>query len=109
MRRNVLAVLPLIFLAAGASGPGDCDNSRQTLPAPVDLAGRPIAPAGLTGSFASQAFAALPGAPPGCHGGPPSAVRAETLRSDTGDALHALPLPDSLRRIDEPRRAPLLQ
>lgn len=106
MRRNLLAVLALIFLAAGASAPGDCDNSGQALPAAVDLAGRAVAPAGLTGSLASQAFAPLPG---GCHGGPLSAVRSETLRSDTGDALHALPLPDSLRRIDEPPRAPLLQ
>lgn len=114
MRWNVLAVLPLIFLGAGASLPEDCTqvpNGGATLPTPVDLAGRPVTASGLAGNLTTQTFAALPSlqGESGCAGAPASALRSDPLHTDMGDALHGLPAPDILRRIDEPRRAPLFQ
>jgi hypothetical protein len=107
---RTLAILPLIFLGAGAAPPGDCTpgaDSGQTLPTPLDLAGRPSMPPGLT----AQTFAALPTAEgqAGCHTPLPSVSQATTLRSESGDILHSLPQPDILRRMDEPRRAPEFQ
>jgi hypothetical protein len=101
------ALLSLLFLAAAAAPPDDCLSasvSGQSLPIPLDLAGRPNAASGLAG----QAFAVLPGSDgdAGCRSPLPSNAQSTTLRSETGDVLHGLPLPDILRPMDEPKRAP---
>jgi hypothetical protein len=63
--------------------------------------------AGLTG----QMFATLPGVESGngCLGAPPSSAESTTSRSGSGDILHGLPSPDTLRRMDKPKRAPQFQ
>ena len=104
------AIVSLLWLAAAAAPPSDCTphpDNGPTLPTPLDLAGRPNAPSGLTG----QTFAALPTteAPAGCRSALPSVTQSTTLRSESGDVLHGLPAPDILRRMDEPRRAPMFQ
>ncbi|HBK04692.1 MAG TPA: hypothetical protein DDZ81_02385 [Acetobacteraceae bacterium] len=107
---KTLAILPLIFLGAGAAPPEDCmhpPDGGQALPIPLDLAGRPVAPGGLT----SQTYAAVPAAEGAadCRSALPVPSRFETLRSETTDVLHGLPSSETLRRIDEPRRAPAFQ
>jgi hypothetical protein len=107
---KTLPILSLLFLGAAAAPPSDClpgMDSGQTLPAPLDLAGRPSAPVGLT----AQTFAALPSAEGGggCRSPLPSASQSATLRSESGDVLHGLPAPDILRPMDEPKRAPQFQ
>jgi hypothetical protein len=97
----------LLFLAAAAAPPPDCQPeamSGQAFPIPLDLAGRPDAQSGLN----NQTFAALPG-DNGCHSPLPSNVQSSTLRNDSGDVLHGLPMPDTLRPIDQPKRAPDFQ
>jgi hypothetical protein len=94
---RILAILPLIFLGAAAAPPGDCGSSADTgqaMPAPT--------------GFSGQAFAALPpqGAASDCHMTLPSITQSTTLRSQSNDVLHGLPLPNIQRRMDEPRRAP---
>ncbi len=101
------AALSLLLLTAGAAPPGDClsaSTGGPTLPASLDLAGRPIGDAGL------QRFAALPGldGASGCPGAPAAGPNT-TLRSESGDVLHGLPTSDILRPIDEPKRAPEFQ
>ncbi len=110
MGYRTLAILPLILLAAAAAPPDDCVRgpaSGQLMPTPLDLAGRPAAPEGLTG----QTFATLPSLEGvgGCRSALSSASQPSNLRSDSGDVLHGLPSPDILRRMDEPRRAPEFQ
>jgi hypothetical protein len=107
---RAVAVLPLIFLAAAAPPPGDCSprvGTEQTLPTPLDLAGRPNLSGGLTG----ETFAALPtlDTPTKCGGSLASAAQATTLRSESGDVLHGLPDPDIMQRIGEPQHAPGFQ
>jgi hypothetical protein len=102
------AILALLLLGAAAAPPGDClpnGDSGQMLPMPLDLAGRPSASVGLTG----QTFAAMPGLEGGCRGAVPSSLQSTTLRSESADVLHGLPAPDILRRMDEPKRAPIFQ
>jgi hypothetical protein len=101
------ALLLMLFLAAAASPPDDCltgADDRQTLPIPLDLAGRPNASSGLDG----QTFAVLPGSEGdnGCRSPLPSNAQSTPLRSDSTDVLHGLPMPDILRPMDEPKRAP---
>ena len=100
------AILSLLLLAAAAAPP-DCQPdaaSGQTVPIPLDLTGRPNIQSGLTG----QTFTTLPGSlgNNGCRDPLPADAPPSTLRNDTGDALHGLPMPDSLRPIDQPKRAP---
>jgi|HubBroStandDraft_4_1064222.scaffolds.fasta_scaffold1273445_2 hypothetical protein len=108
---RALAVLPSILLGAAAAPPGDCSprtGTEQTLPTPLDLAGRPNLPTGLAG----EALAPPPSldAPAGCGGTSlPSTAQVTPLRSETGDVLHGLPQPDILRRVDEPQHAPEFQ
>jgi hypothetical protein len=104
------AIFSLLLLGAAAAPPGDCfpaADGGQTLPVPLDLAGRPSLSAGLT----EQMFATLPSAESGngCRGALPSSAQSTTLHSESGDILHGLPAPDILRRIDEPKRAPQFQ
>jgi len=101
------AALSLLFLTAGAAPPGDClstSTGGPTLPASLDLAVRPSGDAGL------QRFAALPGLD-GASGCPsaPTAGPNTPLRSESGDVLHGLPASESLRPINEPKRAPAFQ
>jgi hypothetical protein len=107
-----LALLSLgpVFLGAAAAPPGECApgaDDAEVSPAPLDLAGRPGVPDGLTG----QTFASLPGPEGGndCHSPLWSVSQATTLRGRSGDVLHGLPEPESLRPIDEPRQAPEFQ
>jgi hypothetical protein len=101
----------LLFLGAAAGPPpSDCGAGAEAgamLPAPLDLAGRPSMPSGLTG----QTFATLPTTEgmSGCRSPLPSASQSSTLQSESGDILHGLPQPDILRPIDEPKRAPQFQ
>jgi hypothetical protein len=101
------AILSLLLLAAAAAPP-DCQPdaaSGQAMPIPLDLAGRPNIQSGLT----DQTFTTLPGSlgNNGCRDATlPAIAPPSTLRNDTGDALHGLPMPDSLRPIDQPKRAP---
>jgi hypothetical protein len=104
------AVFSLLLLAAAAAPPVDCQPdaaSGQVMPIPLDLAGRPDAPSGLTG----QTFAVLPDAlgNNGCRSPLPSNAQPSTLQNDSDDVLHGLPMPDSLRSIDQPKRAPDFQ
>lgn len=104
------AVLSLLLLAAAAAPPAGClpdAANGQVMPIPLDLAGRPNIPSGLTG----QTFAVLPDTlgNNGCHSPLPSDAQPSTLRNDSGDVLHGLPMPDSLRPIDQPKRAPDFQ
>jgi hypothetical protein len=110
MAWRAIAALPLIFLGAAAAPPGDCSprmGAEQVLPTPLDLAGRPNLPTGLTG----ETLAAPPSldAPAGCGVSMPSTAQVTPLRSETGDVLHGLPQPDILRRVDEPQHAPEFQ
>lgn len=101
------AVLSLLFLGAAAAPPPDCQpdaTSGGAMPIPLDLAGRPNAQSGLT----DQTFAELPGNK-GCRGPLASNAQSSTLRNDSSDALHGLPMPDALRPIDQPKRAPDFQ
>jgi hypothetical protein len=103
-----IAILPLIFLAAAATPQGDCTpDAAAGMPAPLDLAGRPRAPLGLSG----QSLTTLPGAEglPGCHPALPSTAQATILHNESADVLHGLPTPEIARRLDEPRRAPEFQ
>lgn len=97
------AILSLLFLAAAAAPPNNCvpgaDNGR-TLPTPLDLTGQPDIPAGLAGQSLMLTGAA------GCDSALPSAWRSTTLRNESVDVLLGLPAPDTLRPIDEPKRAP---
>jgi hypothetical protein len=104
------AVLSLLFLGAAAAPPGGClsgAGSGEAMPVPLDLAGRPYAPSGLAG----PTFATQPGSDgdDGCLSPPASTSLSTTLRSESSDVLHGLPMPDSLRPIDEPKRAPEFQ
>ena len=101
------AVLSLLLLAAAAAPPTDCQPdaaSGQAVPVPLDIMGRTIAQSGL----ADQTFTD-PLGNNGCRGPLPSNAQPSTLRNDSGDVLHGLPMPDSLRPIDQPRRAPEFQ
>ena len=99
------AVLSLLLLTAAAAPPPDCQPdaaSGQAVPIPLDLTGRPNFRSGLTGqTFAPDALDNN-----GCRGPLSSNARPSTLRNNTSDALHGLPMPDSLRPIDQPKRAP---
>jgi hypothetical protein len=98
----------LLLLSAAAAPPADCAagaDSGQVRSIPLDLAGQPGASSGLAG----QTFAPQPGAGTGCPGPLPSTPLSMTLRSESSDVLHGLPTPDSLRPIDEPKRAPDFQ
>lgn len=111
MAGKVFAILPLIFLAAGAAPP-DAQNSSCG-----QSALSPSGP-GLSVGAGGSAFAPIP-----APGDAPEGATQETLRCgaaspspqigmprvETGDILHGLPAPDLLRRIDEPRRAPEFQ
>jgi hypothetical protein len=103
---KTLAVLSLLFLGAAAAPPGDClagANGGQ-MPVPLDLTGQPNAPSGLVGqTFAPESDA---GGDNDCFGPLSSHSLSATLRSESSDILHGLPTPDSLRPIDEPKRAP---
>jgi hypothetical protein len=111
---SLLVLAPLV-LGAAAAPPGDCAagaDSGQVMPIPLDLTGRPNAPPGdAPFGLAGQTFAPQPepGAGTGCPGPLPSTPLSATLRSESGDVLHGLPMPDSLRPIDEPKRAPDFQ
>jgi hypothetical protein len=110
MAWRAIAALPLIFLGAAAAPPGDCSPrmaTGQTLPTPLDLAGRPTAAGGLSG----ETVVPLPDldTPAGCDISLPSTAQVTPLRSETGDVLHGLPQPDILRRVDEPQHAPEFQ
>jgi hypothetical protein len=101
------ALLSLLFLAAAAAPPDDCGagaDNGQALPIPLDLAGRPNASSGLSG----QTFGGLPSSESGngCRSPLTSSAQPTTLRSESGDVLHGLPMPDILRPMDEPKRAP---
>ena len=104
------AVLSLLFLGAAAAPPGDClagADGGRAMPIPLDLTGQPNAPSGLVGqTFAPQPE---PEGDNGCPGPLPSNSLSTTLRSESSDVLHGLPMPDSLRPIDEPKRAPDFQ
>lgn len=104
---NLALVAMGIFLGAAAAPPSDCPGAAggPTLPLPMDLQGRPVAPSGLN----NQNFAALPSteAAAGCRTPLPSASTSTNLRSEQGDVLHSLPAPDILRPMDEPKRAPM--
>jgi hypothetical protein len=101
------AVLSLLFLGAAAAPPGDCLQGADSGQMPLDLTGQPNAPSGLVG----QTFAPQPdsGGGNGCLGPLSSNSLSTTLRSASSDVLHGLPTPDSLRPIDEPKRAPDFQ
>lgn len=104
------AMLALLLLAAAAAPPGDCTqggDSEKTLPSSIDLAGRPSVSAGLSGRM----FAPLPSTDGnnGCRSPLASSSQSTTLRTESGDVLHGLPVPDILRPINEPRRAPQFQ
>jgi hypothetical protein len=106
LRLALLFLAPLL-LGAAAAPPGECSpgvDDGEAAPAPPDLAGRPSVAAGLTG----QTFAALPGPEGGndCHSPLRSVSQAAPLRRQSGDVLHGLPDPESLRPVDEPRLAP---
>jgi hypothetical protein len=103
-------ILMLLLLGGAASPADEClagTGGKQTLPMALDLAGRPSAPAGLTG----QTFATLPGSEGGlgCRGALQYSSQSTTLRSESGDVLHGLPAPEILRPVNEPRRAPQFQ
>jgi hypothetical protein len=100
-----LQFLALLFLAAAAAPPPDCQpgaTNGQAFPIPLDLAGRPQS--GLN----DQTFAGLPG-DNGCRSPLPSSAQSSTLQDNSGDVLHGLPMPDTLRPIDQPKRAPDFQ
>jgi hypothetical protein len=103
------AVLSLLFLGAAAAPPGDCLSGADggQMPISQDLTGQPNAPSGLVG----QTFAPQPdaGSGYGCPGPLSSNSLSTTLRSESSDILHGLPTPESLRPIDEPKRAPDFQ
>lgn len=110
MNWTLLVVVALPLLAAAAAPPGDCGSGADggsALPTALDLAGRPNPPSGLTG----QTFATLPTPEgvSGCRSPLPSASQPTTLRSESGDVLHGLPPSDSLRPINEPKRAAQFQ
>jgi hypothetical protein len=102
------AVLSLLLLAAAAAPPPDCQPdaaSGQAVPIPLDLGGQPSMQSGLAGqTFAPDAMAGN-----GCPGPMASDAASSTLRNNTSDVLHGLPMPDSLRPIDQPKRAPDFQ
>jgi hypothetical protein len=107
---KTLAALSLLLLAAAAAPPADCQRdaaSDQAMPIPLDLTGRSDTQSGLT----DQAFAALPGtlASNSCRSPLPPNAQPPMLRNDSSDVLHGLPMPDSLRPIDQPKRAPDFQ
>jgi hypothetical protein len=104
------AALSLLLLGAAAAPPADCPagaGSAQGGSIPLDLTGRPAALSGPTG----QAFVTQPGldGAGGCVLPLPSRALSTTLRSESDDVLHGLPMPDSLRPVDEPKRAPAFQ
>lgn len=111
MRWKALAIVPLIFLAGGAAPPqDDCikpPSAVQTLPTALDETSQPVATGGLTNQ--TSAVQPTAGNATGCQSVLPIPTRAATLTNESGDVLHGLPETDSLRRIDEPRQAPMFQ
>ena len=102
----LVSLVPLL-LGAAAAPPGGCSpgvDDAETAAPPLDLGGRPSVAAGLTG----QSFASLPGPEGGndCLSPLRSVSETAPLRRSSGDVLHGLPDPESLRPVDEPRLAP---
>ncbi len=100
MRWNVLAIVPLTFLAAAAAPPEDClspPSAVQTPPIFLDEASQPV----VGGRLDETAT--------GCEHALPIPDRNDILQSHSDDVLHGLPQTDSLRRIDEPRQPPMFQ
>jgi hypothetical protein len=91
-----------LLIGGAAAPPPDCApeaDRGQTLPIPLDLAGRPTVSAGLAG----HAFATPPSAEgnAGCRNPLPSVIQSTTSRGEAADALHGLPAPDLMQSMDQ--------
>jgi hypothetical protein len=96
-----LFVLSFGFVSGASAAPtGGCPavaDQAGALPTPLDLSGRPGGAQLLAGSVAPP----LPGRDTGC-GPAASEARSITPASDPSEALHGLPEPDLLPRLDTP-------